>query len=156
MNWLGDSKPNFPARISGFLLRRVLRNPCEGHPFRHSRPTSALQLGITIRVGSRCRRKLANCCCLTTLVVRLPLPRHSFAFLKASAELTQPGSHASESSVRYAKELGGVFGTIALPGWLLLAWSVFWGIVDWLGRLQLLHDYWPFLKKTQNKLLPQM
>jgi hypothetical protein len=56
--------------------------------------------------------------------------------------------------VRYAKELGGVFGTIALPGWLLLAWSVFWGIVDWLGRLQLLHDYWPFLKKTAEQIAP--
>lgn len=47
-----------------------------------------------------------------------------------------------------------LFGTIALPGWLLLAWSVFWGIVDWLGRLQLLHDFWPFLKKTAEQIAP--
>jgi hypothetical protein len=37
-NWLGDYKPNFPAQNFRISLRTVLRNPCEGHTFRHFRP----------------------------------------------------------------------------------------------------------------------
>ena len=47
-----------------------------------------------------------------------------------------------------------IFGKFVLPAWLALAWSGFWATVDWLGRLQLLHDYWPFLKETAEKIAP--
>jgi hypothetical protein len=47
-----------------------------------------------------------------------------------------------------------LFGLITLPGWLLFAWSLFWGVVDWLGRLQLLRDSWPFLKDTAQRIAP--
>jgi len=47
-----------------------------------------------------------------------------------------------------------LFGIITLPAWLLVIWSVFWGIIDWLGRLQLLHDYWPFLRETAQRIAP--
>src|SRR6202034_856174 len=50
-NWLGGSNTELPSPNFRISLRTVLRNPCERHPFRHFRPTSALQLGITIWVG---------------------------------------------------------------------------------------------------------
>jgi hypothetical protein len=49
---------------------------------------------------------------------------------------------------------GKMFGKFVLPAWLVLAWSGFWAIVDWMGRLQLLHDYWPLLKETTEKIAP--
>ncbi len=33
MNWLGDSKPNFPAQISGFLYAQFYATPVEGIRF---------------------------------------------------------------------------------------------------------------------------
>ena len=33
MNWLGDSKPNFPARISGFLYAEFYATPVKGTRF---------------------------------------------------------------------------------------------------------------------------
>jgi hypothetical protein len=33
MNWLGDSKPNFPAQISGFLYAQFYATPVTGTVF---------------------------------------------------------------------------------------------------------------------------
>jgi hypothetical protein len=38
MNWLGDSKPNFPAQISGFLYAQFYATPVKGTRFVHFRP----------------------------------------------------------------------------------------------------------------------
>src|ERR1700683_1209944 len=57
-NWLGGSNTQLPSPNFRISLRTVLRNPCEGHPFRHFRPTSALQLGITIWVGHAAAARL--------------------------------------------------------------------------------------------------
>jgi hypothetical protein len=33
MNWLGDSEPNFPAQISGFLYAQFYATPVKGTRF---------------------------------------------------------------------------------------------------------------------------
>jgi hypothetical protein len=57
MNWLGDSKPNFPAQISGILYARFYANRIWGAVSAYSRfiPLPPVQL---LRKSPRLRQRL--------------------------------------------------------------------------------------------------
>ena len=86
-NWLGDSKPNFPALILGFLYAKFYATPVKG-TFRHSRPTSALSwelpFGWVKLPQQGCELLLPSCACCTASAASAQF-RHSQSIRLADA-----------------------------------------------------------------------
>ena len=77
MNWLGDSEPNFPAQISGFLYAQFYATLVKGTRVSAFSPSaSALQLGnyhlghaaaARLRIAADFLRRLYDLRCLGTV-----------------------------------------------------------------------------------------